>query len=140
MPDKWGGQEQGKKVLDIVINNFYKNEGNPDLYIISPFTTVIDELKDMINQSKLNDLYKGVEQWCDKSCGTVHKFQGKEAKEVIFILGCDKRAVRAVKWVKPNILNVAVTRAKYRLYIVGDVELWCQSEIFKTAYSLLDKF
>ncbi|OIJ45091.1 hypothetical protein BG541_14860 [Listeria monocytogenes] len=46
-------------------------------------------------------------------CGTVHKFQGKESGEVVFLLGCDASASGAVNWVNENIVNVAVTRAKY---------------------------
>ena len=49
-------------------------------------------------------------------------FREKEANEVIFLLGCDagEEAAGAVRWVNSNIVNVAVTRAKYRLYVIGD--------------------
>lgn len=30
----------------------------------------------------------------------------------------------AVNWVNENIVNVAVTRAKYRLYVIGDANVW----------------
>ena len=48
-----------------------------------------------------------------------HTFQGKEANEVIFLLGCDKSdgAKGAINWVNNNIVNVAVTRAKKHLLI-----------------------
>ena len=44
-----------------------------------------------------------------RNIGTVHKFQGKEANEVIFLLGCDtsKDAEGAIRWVNTNIVNVA---------------------------------
>ncbi|TCO72139.1 DEAD/DEAH box helicase [Marinisporobacter balticus] len=131
--------EQGKETMKMIVDSFQKYNGYPNLYVISPFTTVITELKKMIlGYDKLIEEYgETVEQWCENCCGTVHKFQGKEANEVIFLLGCDNKAIGAVKWVKPNILNVAVTRAKYRLYIIGDSKLWSKSEIFKTAYQLM---
>lgn len=65
-----------------------------------------------------------MDAWLDTHCGTVHKFQGKESGEVVFLLGCDASASGAVNWVNENIVNVAVTRAKYRLYVIGDAEIW----------------
>ncbi len=55
-------------------------------------------------------------EWKRRLFGTVHTFQGKEADEVVFVLGCDEKAWNAAKWAgqKANILNVAVTRAKKR--------------------------
>lgn len=130
---------QGEKALDIIISSFKRYNGLPDLYVISPFTTVIEGIKQMVNQStELKEYKEEVETWIDKYCGTVHKFQGKEAKEVIFLLGCDGKATGAVRWVKPNIINVAVTRAKYRLYIIGDYDVWKRSKIFKITKCIID--
>lgn len=103
---------------------FGKSE-NPDIYIISPFTTVVKGLKSYIKS------YSGIKKdWkLEDHIGTVHTFQGKEAEEVIFVLGCDKseKAAGAIRWVNKNIVNVAVTRAKYRLYVIGDKEAWSKS-------------
>lgn len=43
-------------------------------------------------------------------------------------------------WVNSNIVNVAVTRAKYRLYIIGDKEVWKNSECVNTAKEIIDKY
>ena len=40
---------------------------------------------------------------------------------------------------KPNILNVAVTRAKYRVAIIGDSDLWSKVDSFELAYKILCK-
>ncbi len=42
------------------------------------------------------------------------------------ILGADSEHVGSADWAcaKPNILNVALTRARRRFYVVGDRELW----------------
>ncbi|MDR0223064.1 MAG: hypothetical protein LBI38_05990 [Oscillospiraceae bacterium] len=128
---------QGEKALALITESFEKNGGRPDLFVISPFTTVIDGLKNMVSSSSLKQKHPDAELWMEECCGTVHKFQGKEAKEVIFLLGCDEKASGAVMWVKPNILNVAVTRAKYRFYVIGDYNVWKKSEIFQTAYNYL---
>lgn len=77
----------------------------------------------LINVAKeANDWYR---EWEDKSIGTVHTFQGKEAEIVFFITGTDAMKKTAAEWAckEPNILNVAITRAKEEFYIVGDRQL-----------------
>lgn len=81
-----------------------------------------------------------IDDWINRSCGTVHTFQGKESNEVILILGCDNESgIYAAQWAgrKPNILNVAVTRARYRIAIVGDNALWGKIPYFDLAYKTL---
>ena len=58
--------------------------------------------------------------------GTVHTFQGKEAKIVYFVLGADKNSEGAAAWAvsEPNIINVAATRAKEEFYVIGDKSLY----------------
>ncbi|NNU75065.1 AAA domain-containing protein [Clostridium estertheticum] len=131
--------EQGEKVVKMVEQSFSNYNKISDLYIISPFTTVIDGVRKKLSKSKAIEKYEGFDGWLNSNCGTVHKFQGKEAKEVIFLLGCDKSAMGAIKWVKNNIVNVAATRARFRLYVVGDFDIWSQSEIFKIMKEYLDK-
>ncbi|SES65589.1 DEAD/DEAH box helicase [[Clostridium] polysaccharolyticum] len=127
--------EQGEKALKIISAGFEKYNGIPDLYVISPFTSVVNELKSLVMDRMENTKYKQeAEKWCRDNCGTVHKFQGKEAAEVIFLLGCDKNSKGAVDWVKSNIVNVAVTRAKYRLYVIGDYEVWEKNKCLKLVY------
>ena len=125
--------EQGDLACNLILKGFKNYNGIPNLYVISPFTTVINGIKNKIQSSSEFKQYapEDVEKWVNECCGTVHKFQGKEANEVIFLLGCDENAMGAIKWVKPNIVNVAVTRAKYRLYVIGNYNIWGKSEIFK---------
>ena len=122
-------EEQGKHVCQLINDSFQKNSGKPDLFIISPFTSVINGMTEMLKSyDALEDFKEELEEWCNDNCGTVHKFQGKEAAEVIFLLGCDINSIGAVKWVNSNIVNVAVTRAKYRIYVVGDFSVWNKSK------------
>lgn len=135
---------QGDKVVEMVISAFALQNGFPSLYIISPFKTVANNIKSLLRNS-INKHYSGYDQddidnWIDNSCGTVHTFQGKEANEVIIILGCDEETGEgAAQWAgkKPNILNVAVTRAKYRVAIIGDSDLWRKVPNFDFAYKTL---
>ncbi len=77
------------------------------------------------------ELFKafGVDErkWLDERVGTIHTFQGKEAEAVIAVLGAPMTSQNgARRWAgsTPNILNVMVSRAKSRLYVVGSHAAW----------------
>lgn len=125
--------EQAKVALSYVEEAFRRVPDLPSLYVISPFTSVINGFKKTAGQSEVLKRIAGdyLDYWLEENCGTVHRFQGKEANEVIFLLGCDSTANGAVRWVNDNIVNVAVTRAKYRLYVIGDRALWQDNESVK---------
>jgi len=102
-----------------------------DIYVISPFRKVVSACRARISQIKL----KGIE------CGTVHTFQGKEAAIVFLILGTapGQSGAGARHWVasKPNLLNVAVTRAKCRLYVIGNAKAWSKLAYFDELHRAL---
>jgi superfamily I DNA and/or RNA helicase len=97
--------EQGDIICKMVNAAFKKaselsgNEidAKPELYIITPFTSVVRGLRKSIesyaNRNKKTALgvSKSLGEWLYDNIGTVHKFQGKEANEVIFALGCDEK-------------------------------------------------
>ena len=120
----------------------------PNLYIITPFTSVVRGLRRAIgtyakeNKNSALAISTSLGGWLNDNIGTVHKFQGKEADEVIFVLGCDEstRNGYAVKgFVNSNIVNVAATRAKYRFYMVGNIEVWGKNEYIKEARSIIEE-
>lgn len=135
-------KEQGDKVLEILEKGLNKSEDLPNVYIITPFKSVAKEMS-----QKLKAFYKKntslqetqITDWVTTHCGTIHTFQGKEANEVILLLGCDEESMGAIKWAgeKPNILNVAVTRAKYHIIIIGEANLWQNISYFNVAYNEL---
>ena len=104
--------------------------GMPDVYAISPFRTARRGL-----EALLEGQFPGwgvrrkaaFERWLARSVGTVHTFQGREAEAVVLLLG--GRTPGAIDWAvgTPNVLNVAVTRARRRLYVVGDREAWSRA-------------
>lgn len=94
------------------------------------------------NKNSALGVSTSLDEWLYDNIGTVHKFQGKEANEVIFVLGCDESQKNryAVKgFVNSNIVNVAATRAKYRFYMVGDQKVWGKNEYVNEAKSIMDR-
>ena len=68
-----------------------------------------------------------------ENIGTVHTFQGKEASTVILCLAASsvRKNTGGISWVnsKPNLLNVAVTRAKHHLFVIGNYTDWAQGPL-----------
>ena len=71
--------------------------------------------------------------WIYKSVGTIHAFQGKQSEGVILLLGGDPSKPGAINWASdtPNILNVALTRAKYKFFVIGNYKLWSSKPHFQ---------
>ena len=119
-------KEQGDLVSDKIAELWRKTDSPPNAYVISPFTEVKNEIKKLLRNRLLamNISKIEVESWLRKSVGTVHTFQGKEANIVFFVTGTDESTDGAANWScsKPNLINVAVTRAKEEFYIIGDHE------------------
>lgn len=152
--------EQAKRILPIIKNEFiasWNKNGKseiPSLFIISPFRNVKaglasyyrdnDFLYHNICESNDVECKQNIKDWIRDNIGTIHTFQGKEADTVIICLGVDsgEKENGAVEWAcgRPNILNVAVTRAKNNLYIVGDADKWASKPYFSTAYELCEKY
>lgn len=89
------------------------------VFIISPFRLMANKIKDKISEKKQNI-----------QSGTIHTFQGKEAPTVIICLVCGTDELGGAKWVNrsPNLLNVAVSRAKRRLFVIGNQNVWSDFE------------
>jgi superfamily I DNA and/or RNA helicase len=77
-----------------------------------------------IKQSLRNVFTDVDRKWFNTNIGTVHTFQGKEAKIVYFVVGTDKKSDGAANWscAQPNLINVAATRAKKEFYVIGDLQ------------------
>lgn len=103
------------KATENLIESLLKSGIKPeDIFVISPFRNISEYLKKHRIATRIKD----------GNIGTVHTFQGKEAKVVIVVMGGQTEGAR--NWVvqKPNLLNVAITRAKKQFYFVGNFSLW----------------
>ena len=125
---KWSPAE-GQAVMRLLRQLARAGIQNPDVYVISPFRVVAHEMRQLLRAEP--ELFKafGVEErkWLNERVGTIHTFQGKEAEAVIAVLGAPMSSqIGARHWASstPNILNVMVSRAKSRLYVVGSHAAW----------------
>jgi len=134
--DKWCAEE-GQAVMDILRKLHQGGVENPDIYIISPFRMVMLNMRGLVEKDKtlMTAWASKPKDWVKERIGTVHTFQGKEAEAVILLLGApnaDQTGARNWASGEPNILNVAATRAKSALYVVGARERWRMHGHFKT--------
>jgi superfamily I DNA and/or RNA helicase len=118
------------------IEEFVKNK---NLFIITPFRFIDTYLNNKFKNSNSRLEKALADESLGKFIGTIHTFQGKEAKMVIIVLG--GRSRNSMRWVasKPNMLNVALTRAKEYCFIIGDKEIWGTMNHFKDAVKMMEK-
>lgn len=129
-------QEQGALVLSIIAMYYLKHGVLPHTYVITPFKKIklnlIKLIKAESNWKRLPFIDSAIptktalKNWCKDNIGTVHTFQGRESRSVIFVLGADESKKASAQWAasKVNLLNVAVTRAKDRIVVIGDELVW----------------
>ena len=96
--------------------------------VISPFRTVVSYAMKVHESIFVEVSGRDREKWV----GTVNTMQGKEADVVILVLGGDpdRPGARRFATREPNLLNVAVTRAKRRLYVIGNRDTWGNEPYF----------
>jgi hypothetical protein len=112
-----------------IISNYRTDEANNNtkVLIISPYrphTKLVDLL--IKNSLKLDEVVRA---------GTVHSFQGSEADVVIFDLVADEPHFKVnlfmhspeIKEQMKRLFNVCITRAKFKLLIIGDFK-YCISK------------
>lgn len=112
--------KQIEKALEIVTRAFGSCDVGslPSIFVITPFRKVCGELRAKRPESVDAAAW---EKFKRSNIGTIHTFQGKEADEVVFVLGGGKKNS---DFVDSNMVNVAVSRAKRRLYVIGDYDAW----------------
>lgn len=142
--EKWSERE-GQAVVDLLNKLADSGVRNPSLYIISPFRKVADQMRIYIKKDGVLSRFGIIgndaqNKWGKANVGTVHTFQGKEAEAVFLVLGASaKNKGGSRNWAgeAPNILNVAATRAKKVLFVIGHFEHWSRAGVFATAARML---
>lgn len=99
-----------------------------EVFLIAPFRDVASRL------AVYRRSHPGI------TAGTIHTTQGKEADVVILVLGGHPGRRGDKLWAshRPNLLNVAVSRARRRLYVIGNREDWGGLPYFQTLAAELE--
>jgi len=130
--EKWCPQE-GALVADL-LSQLVRAGVTPDLYVVTPFVVIQDNLRRLIYDRRiLGEIDQHSAAWVRTRIGTVHTVQGREAEAVLFVLGAaavQQNGARGWAGGQPNLLNVAVTRAKEAIYVVGNRRLWRAAGVF----------
>lgn len=121
--------EEGEEVVRLLKKIAEGGVVDPDLFVITPFKIVEQEMRRRLAKEAalLQRLGVSAHTWGRERVGTIHTFQGREADTVILLLGASKESQnRARNWAAdpPNIINVAASRAKQNLYVVGSEKAW----------------
>ncbi|MFO7535350.1 MAG: AAA domain-containing protein [Kiritimatiellia bacterium] len=108
-----------------LLTDLRHNEYTGTIGVISPFRKIADRLKQELHGNSMLDVSSDI--------NTANGFQGGERDLIIFVLGLTSATTRGEDWyaVAPEnnyIYNVAVSRARACLIVVGDKECAAKSE------------
>lgn len=135
-----GEQTSDKEALfitELISTYINKHDIKPsDIAVLSPFRAQAANIKRHLRKlGSLND-----EQWQSVAVDTVDKMQGQEKEVIIFSMTAgnpDYISEMADFLLNPNKLNVAFSRAKSKLIIVGNINRI--KAVDKTEYPHIDK-
>lgn len=116
--DSWQNQNEAKAVVETIKQLRAESQfAHFSLGVVTPFKAQAKLITEIVtNEGLLNNIL----------IGTAHSFQGDERDVIIFSPVISKGIKEgAATWVEkpPNLINVAITRAKEALFIVGDLSL-----------------
>ena len=107
-------EEEAKRCIEIA-EKLAKKYPDISIGIISPFKHQAQEINSTIHKDLSGQIVSD----------TVHKFQGDEKDVIIYsLVVTDDSSEGKIRWIDysvPNLVNVAVTRARKALYVVGNL-------------------
>lgn len=118
-------EEEGVELKALLARLKEEGVAAKDISVITPYQDVRQRLGAMLKPPMV--------------FGTIHTMQGKESSVVVLVLGGNSNSSDARDWAvsEPNLVNVAATRAKRRLYVIGDRADWSTRPIFREVMHLL---
>ncbi len=130
----WMNRDEADKVVAIIDELIEKyNISKKRIGVVTPFTAQVDYIENMMSS---------FEKYSDILVGTAHKFQGDERDVIILSTVLSPNMVQStIDWIqKPhNLINVAITRARNSLIVVGDfITMNKQVGILKDLYEYIE--
>lgn len=134
------------KFIENILNTLDKSTAtpttNPAVIIVAPYKPHIEHIKALLDLEYKNRGFS--ENLNYIQAGTIHSFQGSEADIVIFDLVIDEPHWKANLFMTTpevnndlkKMFNVAITRAKFKLYVVGNFS-YCQKRAKNNALAEL---
>jgi hypothetical protein len=106
--------DEGQAARDLVDHLLAQGVTAADILAVSPFRHASEGLRRLLRH------------YDQLLAGTVHTAQGKERDIVLLVLGGNPARPGARAWAarRPNLINVAISRAKQRLYVIGNHTAW----------------
>lgn len=127
MGGSWGNHDQGRACLEVVESLGRAGIDWNDVAIITPYRAQLELLRRALVARQLPldttteaDLPSGAASGQGIAVGTVHRFQGGERRVVVFCTVVTRTASLEFMDGRPNLLNVAVSRAREQLIVIGD--------------------
>jgi hypothetical protein len=102
--------QEALTIVEVIKKNKYKDVG-----IVTPFRNQAEQIKKQLRENNIFDV----------DAGTIHTFQGDEKSVIIMSTAILKAtSEKTYRWAEENkeMINVAVTRAKDKLIMVGDYD------------------
>ncbi len=118
----WVNVPEAEKVLELVQSLKQGDSRSLSLGIVTPFSAQKEMLRERLDALRLAS---------EVLVDTAYGFQGDERDVIIFSPVVAKGITSsASRWVEspPNLLNVAITRAREALFVVGDIDYCLQQE------------
>ncbi|MEU6381491.1 AAA domain-containing protein [Streptomyces sp. NPDC046909] len=113
----WVNYDEIRQVHSFVHTLLEQLPEDATIGVVTPFKPQADELRDKLRQYDQQRV----------RVGTVHTFQGGERDVMVFsLVAGEGMHAAAIGWVhrQLNLWNVAITRARSHLIVVGDMNLW----------------
>lgn len=130
----WGDRD--RRAFEFVLGHLHRHGVAVErVRVIAPFRALVAECQ---------KICRGRDGWTseliEERCATVHRAQGKEADVVVLVLGGGRPGARDWAARTPHLLNVAASRAKRRLYVIGERSLWAPLPHFDVLAAELPEF
>lgn len=114
-PDLNVNEREARECVRLLLDLMARNNAEVTFGIVTPFvaqsTRIFELLPETIDKGRVR-------------VGTAHKFQGDEKDIMIYspmvATGSPDRKIKWIDEIEPNLVNVAVTRARSALYVVCD--------------------